>query len=524
MVKLAQQILVVINQKAKNTIPLQKLQVISLLIGLFWALSPIQLTSVLYIVQRMTSLSCLFTLCALVSYMAFRTTTVNSTKKYLCLILAGIIFFPLAILSKENAGLTPFYFVLLEVFIFQFRSPFKLERFLVVALKYTAIIVLIAITLWLLINPEWLANGYAGRNFSLSERVLTETRILLLYLYLCIVPDVSNMSLFHDDIVLSTSFINPVSTLFATLFLFGLIGLIFKLKNKYPVSALGLSIFLVGHSLESTIYPLELVHEHRNYFPSIGLWLAFYPLFVKAYTANAKKFLLFVSAIVFIFMLLSFSRVIRWTSEASLYDYELSKNPQSSRLNYSVGRLLIIAALENKDKPIAESHMKNALYYLNKSHQLSSDSIGPVIAKARLYNGLNKEIPDDVAQTLINSLSTKILNASNMGFLSAMLQCQINGICDYQKEFLKEVFSAISSNTSLSGDYKAMTYNDMAFLYLNWGEHDNAIQMISEAIKAAPQNKAIWDNALVYSAMNKERYRYDLLKKQYDNLFENNVK
>ena len=37
--------------------------------------------------------------------------------------------------------------------------------------------------------------------------------------------------------------------------------------------AFGIAWFLVGHSIESTVFSLELYFEHRNYFPGVGLFL-----------------------------------------------------------------------------------------------------------------------------------------------------------------------------------------------------------------------------------------------------------
>ena len=36
----------------------------------------------------------------------------------------------------------------------------------------------------------------------------------------------------------------------------------------------GILFFLAGHALESSIFPLEIYFEHRNYLPAVGLALA----------------------------------------------------------------------------------------------------------------------------------------------------------------------------------------------------------------------------------------------------------
>ena len=40
------------------------------------------------------------------------------------------------------------------------------------------------------------------------------------------------------------------------------------------MAAFAVLFFLAGHILESSIFPLELIFEHRNYLPSFGPWFA----------------------------------------------------------------------------------------------------------------------------------------------------------------------------------------------------------------------------------------------------------
>jgi hypothetical protein len=45
-------------------------------------------------------------------------------------------------------------------------------------------------------------------------------------------------------------------------------------RKRFPIVAFAVLWFLVGHSLESTVFPLEIIHEHRNYLPALGPLLA----------------------------------------------------------------------------------------------------------------------------------------------------------------------------------------------------------------------------------------------------------
>ena len=46
------------------------------------------------------------------------------------------------------------------------------------------------------------------------------------------------------------------------------------MRRRYPLLLLALLFFLVGHSMESTVIPLEMVYEHRNYLPGMLVCLA----------------------------------------------------------------------------------------------------------------------------------------------------------------------------------------------------------------------------------------------------------
>ena len=126
---------------------------------------------------------------------------------------------------------------------------------------------------WLLLNPDFILEGYLGRNFTLGERLLTQPRILWFYISLLFLPSTHRLTLFHDDIIVSTGLFQPWTTTTA------LIGLIFLISaallnyRKHPLFSFAVLWYLVGHALESSFISLEIAHVHRNYIPDLGLIL-----------------------------------------------------------------------------------------------------------------------------------------------------------------------------------------------------------------------------------------------------------
>jgi len=93
------------------------------------------------------------------------------------------------------------------------------------------------------------------------------------YLWDLFVPGPGTAGLFRGDLPISRGLFDPWSTFWGWLGLAGLAALAFRVRARAPLFSLGIAFFLAGHLLESTIIPLEPAFEHRNYLPSIFLFL-----------------------------------------------------------------------------------------------------------------------------------------------------------------------------------------------------------------------------------------------------------
>ena len=231
-----------------------------------WLLHPIQLLPVLHVVQRMTSLSALFLLAAVWLHISAREQ--GGRAGLVKLIVAWVILWPLSFLSKETGALFPV-FVLAWELIVRRSTVGHLDRFARGFAMLMGLVLLAAMAYVLSPRGQWLWAGYELRGFSLAERVLTEGRVLWFYLGLMLLPRLEAFGLYHDDIALSTSLFTPWTTLPALLGLAALIWLAWWLRRRAPLVSFGIAWFFIGHALESTVLPLELAHEHRNYLPLV---------------------------------------------------------------------------------------------------------------------------------------------------------------------------------------------------------------------------------------------------------------
>ncbi len=314
-------------------------------VALIWCIHPIQLTSVLYVVQRMTELAATFTFLGLISYLYARQKTIadKKTRKLLLTFLGPMIFGALGLLSKENAALLPFFIAIFEFFLYQNEWPWRhwstisIQRRrlivgLIVFLLLTALLTIILFSL-----PR-----YEARTFSMLERLFTESRILFFYLSLLFVPNITRFGHQHDDIPLSTSIFVPWTTLPSILGILMVIYVGFYLRRLSPLLGLSVLWFFAGHLMESTIYPLEIAHEHRNYLPSFGFALGLTSLLANRHFMAQRKSIIWAVSIGTIIALTAVTamRSTQWANHNTFYRYEAAHHPNSARIQAGYSSLL----------------------------------------------------------------------------------------------------------------------------------------------------------------------------------------
>ena len=296
-----------------------------------WTLHPLHTSTVLYVVQRMAELSAIFVLLGIILYMKGRIAVPAASQFLLCaagsaMILAGVF-------AKENAILGLALICALEFTVLRTVRSTRIHRFAFIALAATPFAAFLA---YLLVGiGSWLP-GYEYRDFSLSERLLTQPRILFDYLRLILAYSPGGTGVYHDDFPVSETLFVPRTTVLA---LAGLaVGLIcaWVLRKKLPILSLGILWFLCSHLLESTVLPLELYFEHRNYLAMIGplLTIAGILAYLRVQASDLVLIILspLILAMVLILMLLLLHQSVSvWSSPATLFTTWEVENPRSLR-------------------------------------------------------------------------------------------------------------------------------------------------------------------------------------------------
>jgi Flp pilus assembly protein TadD len=238
--------------------------IMALLAGLLFALHPVQTQSVTYVVQRMSSLAALFYVAALLAWLRGRLSPRRGRRVvwWTAAALSGL----LALGSKEVAVTLPAAIWLYEWAFFRDFSPAFARRS---ALLAGIPLALLAVGLYLAVFQ---GSGYAGRDFSAAERLLTSLRVVVFYASLVLWPLPSRLNLLHE-FPLSHSLLDPPSTLLCALLLAGAATAAVGLARRAPLISFALAWVGLHLALESFVLPLALVYEHRLYLPLVGFAL-----------------------------------------------------------------------------------------------------------------------------------------------------------------------------------------------------------------------------------------------------------
>jgi len=333
-----------------------------------WALNPVQTNAVTYLVQRMAAMQALFFVSSAAFYTLGRRKHLDQGHAkqafpcYLACFLASLG----AFLSKENSATLPIMLLVTEVWFFTPNLHRSLWKRLKAAPWFIWVLILIGATgvsFYAVRLFQDLAAGYGIRHFTLLERLLTQSRIVIWYLSLFLWPTLSRLSLEHD-VVLSVSLLDPPSTLPAIMLLMILGWLTLRFRRRFPLITYGSVWYFLNLVIESSIVPLELIFEHRLYLPSVGISLVVVCLLVEGLSyllarRSARDLAIITTCVFALFFsgltLLTFYRNEAWQSSVTLYEDGVKKAPNHPRAHANLAVAYGRAGLYEKSIRQAET-------------------------------------------------------------------------------------------------------------------------------------------------------------------------
>ncbi|WOJ98389.1 hypothetical protein R0137_07415 [Congregibacter brevis] len=351
----------------------------------FWLLAPLHVSTVLYHVQRMAILAALFSLLFIHGWFSLRGAYIDRRSlrwPAIGTLLSGI----LAIGAKENAVVVLPLVLLFDWFFLGERGEPNLRqvRWRRTSKLALAILALLGVVACLLAS-EWIVRGYEVRQFTLGQRLLTESRILWSYAYEFFLPNIQTLGLSHDDYPLSRGLFDPISTLWAVtaMSLGALTLLAFWSRKVFRYIAFGVVFFFTAHALESSLLALELYFEHRNYFPSVGFAVSLGIIGAylgSKYPQTSRSLMVAITIWLVVLAADLSSQSAIWGDRTAIVLTERAGHPESSRANIAMAVLTASAG----DTVSAERFSKLAAKYSDS--ETDSDHIVRFIALSCLAN------------------------------------------------------------------------------------------------------------------------------------------
>jgi len=449
---------------------------IALLSTVLWAINPIQTQAITYIVQRMASMAGMFSIVSMYFYLKARTAIKTSSKAIL--FPSTALFIIVAFLSKENAIMMPACLFLFDFLLIQGVSGYSAKRNLKILLVVAAATVGMVVVFLAFSEMTFssLFSLYSKRPFTPWERLLTQSRVLILYISFILYPMSTRLSLNHD-IAISHSLFNPPTTMVAIICIIGMLFGAICFSRRYPLISFCVFFFFLNHIPESTVLPLELIYEHRNYIPSM---LFFVPIAIGLLKAisyfSYKRSMQTIMALSIVLIIIgqghaTFMRNFTWKSEESLWIDSVDKYPNLYRPQHNLSkyyqdrneidkalagyeRALGLKAINTKDEK-AITYFNVGLIHFHKGE----------LEKAKEYYlqaiDLNPCLPG-----VHNNLAI-ILPATTKNF----------------EEVYEELAKAIRCNP------KSMrARSNMGILLVKWGRVDEGIAEIKKALDIDPYN------------------------------------
>lgn len=332
---------------------------VALLSALFWALNPLWVTSVTYIVQRMASMAGLFYIISMYFYLKARTSQKSShvIALYILCAFSGLA----SVLTKENSAMLPVSILLFDLFLIQGVTSENIRKFFRILIIPTLLIITAAL---IYVDFSSIFDSYNLRDFTMRERLLTEPRVILFYLSLLFCPAGSRLTLLYD-MEISRSLLQPWTTLPSIGLIFFIIVFSIYIARRLPLISFCVIFYFLNHFIEGSFFPLELIYEHRNYLPSMLLFVPVAGFMIAAINYFSGKKAVQITIILIIAAVLlsegytTFNRNKTVSDDLLLWSDNIAKSPNLSRPHTNLGRIYYIK--NEKEKALSEYEKAIAL-------------------------------------------------------------------------------------------------------------------------------------------------------------------
>ena len=480
-------------------------RLLALLAAAIWFLHPLHVSAVLYAIQRMAQLSTLFVVAGLLVFCRYRLRWAQRgavVGEVIAAALWLVLLSLLAVFSKENGALLPWLIVAVEVTLFRGVWQQRPSPALVRAGWLVFAIPLLCLGLLLLAMPETIIGGYARREFSLEQRLFTQCRILWQYLSWLVLPDIRTMGFQHDDIALSRGLFLPFTTYLSLLAWLALLWGCWRFRTTFPLLIFAVSFYFIGHFMESTVYPLEMVYEHRNYLPSVGVMI--FVAGLLGWLVNALPPLRFGFAalgIVLVLTVLLGVRTHAWSDELLRSRVNVANHPMSPRAHFFYGNALFQRYQQRLALGLSEEEERNlavaARYHFEKMHEINGRSVAALVMLYQLESKFFPQMPDrlDRLEQLSLLLQSRRLQSSDYSALSALVKYYIRDPADPDRSRFTGMLDGLIDRYPRNAAILILKYQLLASV--DEVSSKELLQLLEQAARINPQNLEIYPYQII---------------------------
>jgi protein O-mannosyl-transferase len=462
-------------------IPAAQAAIVAAIAASAWVLMPLLATSSLLIVQRMTTLSATFVLLGLVSYLAARRGIDERPVRALTGMSASLVIATgLAALCKESGLLLPVLVLVVESTLLERPDAINVRHWRVWKSLFL-VLPLLVILVYLASRLPYSESLVQRRNFDAWERLLTEAKILWIYLYKAVLGMPTKLGIYQQA---PEALRNPFSAaaLISWLSWLALLVAAISWRRRFPLAAFAVLWFFAGHLIESTVVPLELYFEHRNYLPIIGPVFAVSSGLLLGPTGLRRAAVLLVPAYLLLsaYFLHGFASLLGEPSLAARYwalQYPDSVRAVTNMASYQLAEEGPLRALQTIDNFVIRQPQHGYLR-IQELNLLCLNS--PASDHGQVLDQLERELPVvDFTYTAGNMLSQLFDTAASR---------RCNSVDTARVAALAEI---LRSNPRYAGDalYNQFHHKLLAGIFRHRGDHAASIDHVERAIAYYPTSE-----------------------------------
>ncbi|MFC1828517.1 tetratricopeptide repeat protein [Thermodesulfobacteriota bacterium] len=437
--------------------------------ALIWLVHPLHTQSVTYVVQRMNSMAAMLFILSLLMYVKGRMPA-ERRKSWLWFLGAGLAWL-ISLGCKQISATLPFFIFLYEWYFFQDLDRNWIKHQMKYVLGVLILFGLVALA-YLWPDPfEALTNitDYASKEFTLTQRIFTQFRVVVYYISLLFYPHPSRLNLDYD-FPLSHSLFNPATTLISFFTVMVLVGFSFYAAKRERLGSFCILWFFGNLVIESSVIPLALIFEHRTYLPSMLFPLLMATL-ADRYIHPKYINVLLLCLLLSLLSIWTYERNNFWGNSAFFWRDCIIKSPQKARPKFALGM-----ALEESGQ------IDEAFTYYHRALQIDPDFVKVHYALGKL---LTKQ--DRMSEAVLHYSEALRLKPD---FVDAHLNLG-NVLLNQGKidEAVKHYYEALRLNPGY-----AKVHVNLGNALARLGRTNEALEHLREALRLDPQNSSAHNN------------------------------